>query len=580
MAQFNDLTGQTFGDWKVIEYCGPGTRKYVCKCIKCGNIKEITSYGLTKGTQRTCMECATRAKKVEVGQKFGDWTVIGLVEGRPTHVLCRCQCGKEKQINKYTLLDGRSTNCGHLKNLDRVIDLTGQKFGELTVIQYAGGQYWKCKCSCGQVCVKHRNHLLDGRAHSCGHDNANNFRDVTGQTFGNLKALRYLGNKRWVCQCKCGNIIELQQNYLIYGIVQSCGKCEYVYGNYYDTQETYDILAEIYKSFNRRISYSDVAYFTGWTDREVMLRLKRCGKGLIDFVDTRFDSFGEEQVYSELINTVGIDWKEIQIHNRVVVPKVELDFYLAKYNVAIEFDGLYWHSQKFKDSSSHFKKTKLCTNAGIHLIHIFEDDWLNSEKRRKIVSYIKSITVGPSKVLYGRDTSIKEIDYQKAREFLNNNHLQGSIQQSVYLGCFHREEGLIGVMTFGKPRFNSNYEYELHRLCWANSLVCVGGSEKLQKYFEDHYKPSSIITYCDQSIFTGNIYKKLGYTFLRHTEPGYFWQNGKNRLSRYETQKKELVKMGLGTDDMTEDQIMQSNGYLKVYNCGNDVYVKNFNSGE
>lgn len=38
--------------------------------------------------------------------------------------------------------------------------------------------------------------------------------------------------------------------------------------------------------------------------------------------------------------------------------------------------------------------------------------------------------------------------------------------------------------------------------------------------------------------------------------------------------------MGLGTDDMTEDQIMQSNGYLKVYNCGNDVYVKNFNSGE
>lgn len=82
-------------------------------------------------------------------------------------------------------------------------------------------------------------------------------------------------------------------------------------GNYYDTQETYDILAEIYKSFNRRISYSDVAHFTGWTDREVMLRLKRCGKGLIDFVDTRFDSFGEEQVYSELINTVGIDWKEI-----------------------------------------------------------------------------------------------------------------------------------------------------------------------------------------------------------------------------------------------------------------------------
>lgn len=59
MAKFRDLTGQVFGDWKALVYCGSGTRKWMCECIKCGLKKEVTSYGLTGGTQNTCRQCAT-----------------------------------------------------------------------------------------------------------------------------------------------------------------------------------------------------------------------------------------------------------------------------------------------------------------------------------------------------------------------------------------------------------------------------------------------------------------------------------------------------------------------------------------
>ena len=182
-----DLTGQEFGDWKVIKYVGD--RMWECECTSCGNIKNVLDYSLTSGRSKSCghpvkkdnvnIEVSNNSKLARgdrfglyLGKTFGEWEVIGDIDDK-YKVPCRCSCGKKKSINYYTLKDGRSTNCGHLKNKDRVLDLCGQTFGDLTAIKYLDNSYWECECSCGRTVVKQRSHLLDGRATSCGHDNSN-----------------------------------------------------------------------------------------------------------------------------------------------------------------------------------------------------------------------------------------------------------------------------------------------------------------------------------------------------------------------------------------------------------------------
>lgn len=62
-------------------------------------------------------------------------------------------------------------------------------------------------------------------------------------------------------------------------------------------------------------------------------------------------------------------------------------------------------------------------------------------------------------------------------------------------------------MSFGKPRYNKNYECELLRLCTKNGYAVVGGAEKLFSYFVKTHNPKSVISYCDLSKFMGNVYK-------------------------------------------------------------------------
>lgn len=99
----------------------------------------------------------------------------------------------------------------------------------------------------------------------------------------------------------------------------------------------------------------------------------------------------------------------------------------------------------------------------------------------------------------------------------------------------------------------------------------VGGSEKLFKYFINNYNPESIISYCDISKFTAGVYMRLGFSFTSKdlTSPNYIWYNKDKVLTRYQTQKHKLIKLGLGTEKQTENEIMYGLGYIKIYDSGN-----------
>lgn len=76
---------------------------------------------------------------------------------------------------------------------------------------------------------------------------------------------------------------------------------------------------------------------------------------------------------------------EIQLNSKIPNTLLELDFYLPEKKLAIEFNGNYWHSTRFKDKDYHLKKTQLCQDLGITLIHIFEFEWLSSKEICKLI---------------------------------------------------------------------------------------------------------------------------------------------------------------------------------------------------
>ena len=90
------------------------------------------------------------------------------------------------------------------------------------------------------------------------------------------------------------------------------------------------------------------------------------------------------------------------------------------------------------------------------------------------------------------------------------------------------------------------------------------------------YKPTTVISYCDISKFTGDVYERLGFTFNGITEPNYRWVDKENRvIPRYKTMKSNLVKKGLGNESETEVEIMYRLGYIRVFDCGNARYIWN-----
>jgi ribosomal protein L44E len=260
-------------------------------------------------------------------------------------------------------------------------------------------------------------------------------------------------------------------------------------------------------------------------------------------------------------------------NDRTLIKPKELDIVIPELKLAIEFNGTYWHSEQAgKDKNYHLNKTLECEKQGYRLIHIFEHEWVN--KQEIIKAKLKALFGVEQERIYARKCVIKELSTQDKDIFLNQYHIQGEDKSKIKLGLFYQDE-LVAVMTFGKPRFNKNYGYELIR--YATSKQVIGGASKLLSYFERVYKPKSIITYADRRFSQGNIYYKLGFTFLNSSGINYWWIKDDLRLSRYQTQKHKLKNILQKFDGtLTESKNLLANGFYRIFDCGNSIFIKKF----
>jgi hypothetical protein len=252
----------------------------------------------------------------------------------------------------------------------------------------------------------------------------------------------------------------------------------------------------------------------------------------------------------------------------------ELDILIPSKNIAIEFNGLFWHSELYKSNDYHLNKTKICQESGIRLIHIWEDDW---KYKGDIVKSIILNSIGMiTKKIYSRKCKIVIVGNREKTEFLNKNHIQGNSTSSINIGLEY-DGSLVSLMTFGKRNLNGSNQFELIRFCNKINHVVIGGASKIFKNFINNYEFDSIVSFADISQFTGDLYTNLGFSFIHRTKPNWWWVVGGIRYHRFTYNKKRLVKEG-GNPDKTGVSLMYDGGHFRIFGVGQDKYLyKNFN---
>jgi hypothetical protein len=250
----------------------------------------------------------------------------------------------------------------------------------------------------------------------------------------------------------------------------------------------------------------------------------------------------------------------------------ECDVYLPEIRISFEFNGLYWHSEAYKDKKYHQEKSQFLLDRGIRLHHIWEDDW---NYKKNIVKSMISSSIGKyERKIFARKCQISEVPKKQYKIFCEDNHLKGYCPASRVLGLYYEGE-LVSLMSFSKTRKlieskNTFYDYELIRSCTKLNTLIVGGVSRIVKNFMKNSN-GSLVTYCDISFspdHSKTSYSKCGFVLVSKTDPGYYWVIDGRKSNRLNWTKKKLISLGHDPKE-TGDSIMNSLGYYKIWDCGN-----------
>lgn len=274
---------------------------------------------------------------------------------------------------------------------------------------------------------------------------------------------------------------------------------------------------------------------------------------------------------------------QIEMHNRNIIAPYEIDIYLPEYEVGIECNPTCTHNSSIADPwgtspkpyKYHQMKSLMAQESNVFLFHIFGYEW--TYKSDIIKSMLLNI-LGQSSSIYARNCKVVELSDKDCSTFLAAHHRQGSMHASIRLGLQTNYNELVAVMTFNKLRSTIGQSstdmnmLELSRFCSATGIRVVGGASKLFKYFLTHYFCDAVVSFSDVAHTRGNLYSKLGFKMCNLSTPGYVWVNYSNDtyLNRVACQKSNLPKLfdDLPDTDYTEREVMESHGYVQVFDSG------------
>ena len=260
-----DLTGQKFGQWTVVERAKDKTKsrgaKWLCEC-SCGIRKVLFGKNLKNGKSKSC-GCGNR--RTWVGERFGK-LVIQKVRNENNEMIfeCLCDCGNNAEVIGTSIYGTKSCGCS------RIVNRVGEKYGMLQVDEMLPGYrdgitYASCTCDCGNSgFITRINGLISGTTKSCGCIRTPN---LIGRRFGRLVVEKQINSitpqRRWLCKCDCGGSTEALSYWLTSGHVKSCG-CLRSESNSYMESVVRNILNDYNVSYLAEHSFEYCIGTKGW----------------------------------------------------------------------------------------------------------------------------------------------------------------------------------------------------------------------------------------------------------------------------------------------------------------------------
>lgn len=304
-----------------------------------------------------------------------------------------------------------------------------------------------------------------------------------------------------------------------------------------------------------------------------VFRCNRCNEVFIDYSwpnhpyycpncnnTSDHSSYVEIDIYNEISR---IYQEEIIRHDRNILDGLELDIYLPKANLAIEVDGIFWHSMK---PERDLLKTEICESKGIQLLHIWDIEWKSSKSI--VLDKIKSV-LGMNKRIFARKCKIVKISNEIYKEFCKSYHIQKSANAKYKYGLEY-ETQIVAIASFGKSRFEKG-KYELIRYCSKTGISIIGGMKKLVSNFKSEYGIEMIVSYADRR-YTTKLHSVYGDKLISITKPNYYYFKGKMIYSRIRFQKHKLKSDRITRDfydeNLTEKEICEKAGLRILYDCG------------
>jgi hypothetical protein len=376
----------------------------------------------------------------------------------------------------------------------------------------------------------------------------------------------------------CGNVHEVQIHALLQNGIRKC-KCEPI-----NKLTREDIILSISPYLNE-VSVGDG--FPGNRTTEIRGVCKKCGS----LFESRYFNAQQyfkyhksgcpscntqNEIQSSLYSFVKTLDENAKMDNRDTIKFnsnkfKELDIYCKDYNFAIEYNGLLWHSEKYKtDKYYHKNKTEACKERGISLLHIWSDRYLEKPDVYKSIIRVKLGKVGIK--IPARKTKIKELSKHEIKDFFGKNHIDGNVNCITGWGLFYNGILVQAISVRKASHQNKSFSkyLEVARSATLLNYLVVGGESKLLNCVEGYAKSNDyfgILNYvsCD---FGGVPKDKWKFEFHGYTDVSYFYTDGSKRISRQRLQKRPKGQ--------TEKDLANELGLFRVYGTPNIIYTLRF----
>jgi very-short-patch-repair endonuclease len=282
----------------------------------------------------------------------------------------------------------------------------------------------------------------------------------------------------------------------------------------------------------------------------------------------------EREILSHIqyVDDIVTNYRRLQmLNNHGKKITFELDFYIPSRNLAIEFNGIYWHSDIFKDRYYHQRKYLACKEQGIRLLMINEDEWLRNSD--VIKSKISNVLGNSERGTPARKLSLQSISPTGANTFIARHHIQGATGSIINAVAAYDGDELVGVMAFNKQRGTG--DIELIRFC-SSGKTHAGMFSRMFKWAIREWNYDKVLSFADLRYSEGAVYETNGFELVNEIPPDYRYVLGNETFHKSAFTKKNIEKkFSLDMSVLTERQAMEELGIPRIYDCGKLKYCWN-----